>query len=209
MRGEANGGEQRHLHDAEEEEEDEVEEQRQRTQRAARPSSGPQQQRRSALAPAPGAAMRNGGYVGKHRLSAAIARLDQELQSLQVSPSSFSPSPMNLVRHAYCNQEPLHSLCASLCCGCDDARFLKNLSQPAFISKVGVLTGILAELSELESMESASTACQEVISSTEGKPDPLLPITSGPENASWERWFQRVRSSRSNKWWASKGSDFS
>ncbi|KAG8069714.1 hypothetical protein GUJ93_ZPchr0006g44718 [Zizania palustris] len=145
MRGEANGGEQRHLHDAEEEEE--VEEQRQRTQRAARPSSDPQQQRRSA--PAPGAAMRNGGYVGKHRLSAAIARLDQELQSLQ------------------------------------------------------------AELSELESMEPASTACQEVISSTEGKPDPLLPITSGPENASWERWFQRVRSSRSNKWWASKGSDFS
>uniref|UniRef100_A0A453N906 Uncharacterized protein n=1 Tax=Aegilops tauschii subsp. strangulata TaxID=200361 RepID=A0A453N906_AEGTS len=40
-----------------------------------------------------------------------------------------------------------------------------------------------------------------VITSTEGKPDPLLPITSSPENSSWDRWFQRVRSSRSNKWW--------
>ncbi|KAG8058076.1 hypothetical protein GUJ93_ZPchr0002g26144 [Zizania palustris] len=148
MRGEANGEEQRHLHDAEEEgeEEERVDAQRQRAQRAARPSSAPQQQR---SAPAPGAVMRSVGYVGKHRLSAAIARLDQELQSLQ------------------------------------------------------------KELDELETMKPASVACQEVISSTEGKPDPLLPITSGPENASWERWFQRVRSSRSNKWWASKGSDFS
>lgn len=65
------------------------------------------------------------------------------------------------------------------------------------------------ELNELETMEPASTACQDVITSTEGKPDPLLPITSGPENSSWDRWFQRVRSSRSNKWWASRGSDFS
>ncbi|KAF0925089.1 hypothetical protein E2562_015380 [Oryza meyeriana var. granulata] len=155
MRGEANGEEQRHhLHDDAEEEEGEggecleaAEEQRQRAQRAGRPSSGPQQQQRPA--PAAGAGIRSVGYVGKHRLSAAIARLDQELQSLQ------------------------------------------------------------DELNELETMEPASAACQEVIASTEGKPDPLLPVTSGPENASWERWFQRVRSSRSNKWWASKGSDFS
>uniref|UniRef100_A0A0E0JVB5 G protein gamma domain-containing protein n=1 Tax=Oryza punctata TaxID=4537 RepID=A0A0E0JVB5_ORYPU len=146
MRGEANGEEEQrrnHLReDAAAEEEEEG--QRQRAQRAARPASGQQR-----MAVGGGAAMRSVGYVGKHRLSAAIARLDQELQSLQ------------------------------------------------------------DELNELETMEPASAACQEVITSTEGKPDPLLPVTSGPENASWERWFQRVRSSRSNKWWASKGSDFS
>jgi len=156
MRGEANGGEARRPRGEDREHEDEEEEERQggegapspqgqlQTQRPARPPSGPQQQQQQ-----PPARTRNVGYVGKHRLSAAIARLDQELQSLQ------------------------------------------------------------EELNELETMEPASTACQDVITSTEGKPDPLLPITSGPENSSWDRWFQRVRSSRSHKWWASRGSDFS
>lgn len=142
MRGEANGGNRRPR--GEEEGAEEPPQQRGQAAEeegaAARPSSGQQ--------PAPVVATRNVGYVGKHRLSAAIQRLDQELQSLQ------------------------------------------------------------DELDELESMESASAACQEVITSTEGKPDPLLPITSSPENSSWDRWFQRVRSSRSNKWWQSKGSDF-
>ncbi|CAN6237048.1 unnamed protein product [Urochloa humidicola] len=153
MRGEAtaNGGEGHRPLGEEQEREDEEERQGgegappqrqvQAQRPAARPSSGPH--------PPPPGTLRNVGYVGKHRLSAAIARLDQELQSLQ------------------------------------------------------------DELNELETMEPASTACQDVITSTEGKPDPLLPITSGPENSSWDRWFQRVRSSRSNKWWASRGSDFS
>ncbi|KAG2648401.1 guanine nucleotide-binding protein subunit gamma 2-like [Panicum virgatum] len=147
MRGEANGGEGRRPRGEDPDHEDEEgappqRQQQQQPQRpAARPPSGPQQ-------PPPPAMTRNVGYVGKHRLSAAIARLDQELQSLQ------------------------------------------------------------DELNELETMEPASTACQDVITSTEGKPDPLLPITSGPENSSWDRWFQRVRSSRSNKWWASRGSEF-
>ncbi|KAG0531633.1 hypothetical protein BDA96_04G039300 [Sorghum bicolor] len=170
MRGQANGVEDRRPrgddHEADDDEEDSEEEeeegrhrgqgqgqgqgqgpppQQRRHQQTQRPSSGPQQQQQQHQPPP---LTRNVGYVGKHRLSAAIARLDQELQSLQ------------------------------------------------------------EELDELETMESASVACQEVITSTQGKPDPLLPITSGPENSSWDRWFQRVRS-RSNKWWASKGSDFS
>lgn len=159
MRGQANGGE-GHRPRAEDHEEDDAEEeerrrgegapqQAQRPTATARPSSGPQQQQQPQPQNPPQPVARNLGYVGKHRLSAAISRLDQELQSLQ------------------------------------------------------------DELNELESMESASAACQEVIISTEGKPDPLLPITSGPENSSWDRWFQPVRSSRSNKWWASRSSDFS
>uniref|UniRef100_A0ACD5Z922 Uncharacterized protein n=1 Tax=Avena sativa TaxID=4498 RepID=A0ACD5Z922_AVESA len=142
MRGEANGvdhGGDRRLRG--EEEEQPQQGQAAEEGQAARPSSGQQQQQTAV-------ATRNVGYVGKHRLSAAIQRLDQELQSLQ------------------------------------------------------------DELDELETMEFASAACQEVITSTEGKPDPLLPITSSPENSSWDRWFQRVRSSRSSKWWQSKGSDF-
>ncbi|KAL6888638.1 hypothetical protein ACP4OV_009664 [Aristida adscensionis] len=163
MRGEANGGRQEEEEEverprAEEREEEEDREGEEEEQRRRRRGEGPPQRRQQGRggrtsgpqqpAPSP-AAPRNVGYVGKHRLSAAITRLDQELQSLQ------------------------------------------------------------DELNELETMEPASAACQEVITSTEGKPDPLLPITSGPENSSWDRWFQRVRSSRSNKWWASRGSDFS
>jgi guanine nucleotide-binding protein subunit gamma 1/2, plant len=105
MRGEANGEEaqqQPHPVRGEEEEDDDDERQQpdqgppqqrqhghaQRT--ASRPSSGQQQQ--------PPVAMRSVGYVGKHRLSAAIARLDQELQSLQVraslSPVSTETQPL-------------------------------------------------------------------------------------------------------------------
>ncbi|XP_020177576.1 guanine nucleotide-binding protein subunit gamma 2 [Aegilops tauschii subsp. strangulata] len=146
MRGEANGGDRRPRDEEGEGEEEEEPPQQQEEERAARPSS--EQQQPVAAEAAATTTTRSVGYVGKHRLSAAIQRLDQELQSLQ------------------------------------------------------------DELNELETMEPASAACREVITSTEGKPDPLLPITSSPENSSWDRWFQRVRSSRSNKWWQSKGSDF-
>lgn len=81
MRGEANGGDRRLQEEEEEEQQQQQQrrvEQRQhvRQRTASRPSSGQQPLQ-------PAAAMRNVGYVGKHRLSAAIARLDQELQSLQ------------------------------------------------------------------------------------------------------------------------------
>ncbi|KAJ8471726.1 hypothetical protein OPV22_026069 [Ensete ventricosum] len=89
---------------------------------------------------------RNGNFLGKHRLSAAISRLNQEIQYLQ------------------------------------------------------------EELNELETMEPSSAACKEILLSTEGKPDAFLPVTPGPENAAWHRWFQRVRSSHSRKWWTHKGS---
>ncbi|KAM3239824.1 hypothetical protein ACQJBY_053486 [Aegilops geniculata] len=148
MRGEANGGDRRPRDEEGEEEEEPPQQREEEQERTSRPSSGQQQQQQPAAAGGTTTTTRSVGYVGKHRLSAAIQRLDQELQSLQ------------------------------------------------------------DELNELETMEPASAACREVITSTEGKPDPLLPITSSPENSSWDRWFQRVRSSRSNKWWQSKGSDF-
>ncbi|WOL19805.1 hypothetical protein Cni_G28607 [Canna indica] len=88
---------------------------------------------------------RTGDFLGKHRLSAAISRLNQEIQFLE------------------------------------------------------------EELNELEAMEPSSSACKEIFLSTEGKPDAFLPITPGPENTAWHRWFQRVRSSHSRKWWMHKG----
>ncbi|CAL9039301.1 guanine nucleotide-binding protein subunit gamma 2-like [Musa acuminata AAA Group] len=92
---------------------------------------------------------RTGDFLGKHRLSAAISRLNQEIQYLQ------------------------------------------------------------AELDEIETMKPSSEACKAVVLSTEGKSDALLPVTPGPENPAWHRWFQRVPSSHSRKWWTHKGSDVS
>ncbi|XP_008776757.1 guanine nucleotide-binding protein subunit gamma 2-like [Phoenix dactylifera] len=85
---------------------------------------------------------RTGDFLGRHRLSAAINRLNQEIHSLQ------------------------------------------------------------EELDKLDSTEPSSAACKEVLVSTEGIPDALLPVTSGPEIVAWNRWFERVRSSHGHKWWA-------
>lgn len=91
MRGEANGGEDRREPRGEDREHDDEGEERQRQPQeqrpTPRPSSGPQPQPQHQ--PTPPVMMRNVGYVGKHRLSAAIARLDQELQSLQVCTLLF------------------------------------------------------------------------------------------------------------------------
>ncbi|GLJ11165.1 hypothetical protein SUGI_0145110 [Cryptomeria japonica] len=41
------------------------------------------------------------------------------------------------------------------------------------------------ELDELEHTVEASTVCKEVLHTVENRPDPLLPITVGPENTQW------------------------
>ncbi|XP_028555151.1 guanine nucleotide-binding protein subunit gamma 2 isoform X1 [Dendrobium catenatum] len=66
-----------------------------------------------------------------------------------------------------------------------------------------------SELEELDKMEPSSAACNDVLSSMEGIPDALLPITKGPEHSAWERWFQPVRSSRNRKWWSNRESNVS
>jgi hypothetical protein len=93
MRGEANGGGEdrwprgeNQEHDGDGGDEERPQRQAQAQRPATRPSSGPQPsppQNQQHPPPLPGV-LRNVGYVGKHRLSTAITRLDQELQSLQV-----------------------------------------------------------------------------------------------------------------------------
>ena len=116
MRGQANGVEDRRPrgddHEADDDDEDEEEEEgrhrgqgppQQRRNQAQRPSSGPQQQQQQPRPPPP--LTRNVGYVGKRRLSAAIARLDQELQSLQVT-ARLAPLPA-LLLSALLDQHPI------------------------------------------------------------------------------------------------------
>uniref|UniRef100_A0A7N0UE33 G protein gamma domain-containing protein n=1 Tax=Kalanchoe fedtschenkoi TaxID=63787 RepID=A0A7N0UE33_KALFE len=46
------------------------------------------------------------------------------------------------------------------------------------------------ELAQVEKMDLASAVCQEFVVSVESRPDPLLPITNGPLNPAWDRWFE-------------------
>ncbi|XP_057505913.1 guanine nucleotide-binding protein subunit gamma 2-like [Actinidia eriantha] len=55
------------------------------------------------------------------------------------------------------------------------------------------------ELEQLEKMESASAACKELLSIVETKPDALLPVTNGPTNLSWDRWFEGPQESKGCK----------
>ncbi|GLU03587.1 hypothetical protein SLE2022_207770 [Rubroshorea leprosula] len=46
------------------------------------------------------------------------------------------------------------------------------------------------EIEELERTNNLSTVCEELLSDIESRPDPLLPLTHGAINSSWDRWFE-------------------
>ncbi|KAE8675093.1 Guanine nucleotide-binding protein subunit gamma 1 [Hibiscus syriacus] len=46
------------------------------------------------------------------------------------------------------------------------------------------------EMEELERTDNVSTVSEELLLSLETRPDPLLPVTHGPINPSWDRWFE-------------------
>ncbi|KAF3446032.1 hypothetical protein FNV43_RR11210 [Rhamnella rubrinervis] len=60
---------------------------------------------------------------------------------------------------------------------------------------------IQEELNELETLDGSSIVCKELVSSVETTPDPLLPMSKGPLDASWDRWFRGSHNSRNNKRW--------
>ncbi|KAJ0035046.1 hypothetical protein Pint_24717 [Pistacia integerrima] len=57
------------------------------------------------------------------------------------------------------------------------------------------------ELEELDRMEKASMACKEMLSNVEARPDPLLPVTTGPLNPLWDRWFEGPQESKGCRCW--------
>ncbi|CAA0814936.1 Guanine nucleotide-binding protein subunit gamma 1 [Striga hermonthica] len=81
------------------------------------------------------------GIMGKHRMTAAIAFLNQQIQILQ------------------------------------------------------------DEIDELDNIGGVSTVCPELIASVDTVPDALLPVTRGPADVGWDRWFQGAHSSRSRRRW--------
>lgn len=57
------------------------------------------------------------------------------------------------------------------------------------------------ELEQLDKIEKASAACNETLSNVEAIQDPLLPITNGPLNPLWDRWFERPKESQGCRCW--------
>ncbi|PKI54213.1 hypothetical protein CRG98_025393 [Punica granatum] len=57
------------------------------------------------------------------------------------------------------------------------------------------------ELEQLETIGESSIVCRELIPSVESNPDPLLPVTRGPADAGWDRWFRGDNTSRKHKRW--------
>ncbi|CAL0327232.1 unnamed protein product [Lupinus luteus] len=64
---------------------------------------------------------------------------------------------------------------------------------------------IQEELEELETMGESSVVCKSIISSVESIPDPLLPLTKGSVDVSWDRWFGGgSHDSRNHKRWINR-----
>ncbi|PHT85783.1 Guanine nucleotide-binding protein subunit gamma 1 [Capsicum annuum] len=57
------------------------------------------------------------------------------------------------------------------------------------------------ELELLDKMEKASATCKEMLSNVETNPDPLLPVTHGPTNPSWDRWFEGPQDASGCRCW--------
>ncbi|XP_022138326.1 guanine nucleotide-binding protein subunit gamma 2-like [Momordica charantia] len=57
------------------------------------------------------------------------------------------------------------------------------------------------ELEQLEKLDKASTACKEMLSNVETRPDPLLPQTHGPLTPQWDRWFEGPQDSKGCRCW--------
>ncbi|XP_065634074.1 guanine nucleotide-binding protein subunit gamma 2 isoform X1 [Quercus suber] len=57
------------------------------------------------------------------------------------------------------------------------------------------------ELEQLEKMEKASAASEEMLSNVESRPDPLLSVTTGPINPFWDRWFEGPQDSKGCRCW--------
>ncbi|OVA09879.1 Ammonium transporter [Macleaya cordata] len=57
------------------------------------------------------------------------------------------------------------------------------------------------ELEELEKTERVSAACKDLLLNVEARPDPLLPVTHGPANPFWDRWFEGPQESQGCRCW--------
>ncbi|KMZ56064.1 Guanine nucleotide-binding protein subunit gamma 1 [Zostera marina] len=54
------------------------------------------------------------------------------------------------------------------------------------------------ELDELKNKDDVTIPCKELLESIQKNPDPLLSLTKGPTNPTWNRWFEAQFDSNNN-----------
>ncbi|XP_075641511.1 guanine nucleotide-binding protein subunit gamma 2-like [Castanea sativa] len=79
--------------------------------------------------------------------------------------------------------------------------FGKHRMSAAITNLQSQINAIQEELDQVEALGKSSAVCQELISSVESIPDPLLPSTMGPADVSWDRWFRGAHNSKNQKRW--------
>lgn len=114
-------------------------------------------------------------------LTAVSYKNNRKMQS--VEPESASPTTHRLQSLSAADTRGKHRIQAELKRLEQETRFLEE------------------ELEQLERMEMASAACNEMLSNTETRPDPLLPTTYGPLNPLWDRWFEGPQDSKGCRCW--------
>nr|XP_043607682.1 guanine nucleotide-binding protein subunit gamma 2-like [Erigeron canadensis] len=118
---------------------------------------------------------------------------DQHLQHKSTTSSSSSRSQNNNMNRTSSSSSGMGS----------SSNFIGKHRLAAIISLQNQQIQIIQEeLDQLETLGESSLVCQELISSVESSTDALLPVTKGPADAGWDRWFQRAnQSSRNRKRW--------
>ncbi|XP_016511075.1 guanine nucleotide-binding protein subunit gamma 2-like isoform X1 [Nicotiana tabacum] len=111
--------------------------------------------------------------------------LDNELQTEVLSPSSSMADTII---------KPISRTTVNFVMG-------KHRMAAAIASLDQQIHFIQEEMEQLESYGEASVVCKEFLSIVESKPDALLPVTKGPSDVKWDRWFQGANGSRRNKRW--------
>ncbi|KAG6395167.1 hypothetical protein SASPL_145806 [Salvia splendens] len=124
---------------------------------------------------------------GKHRISAELKRLEQEIRFLEI-PRIMHTAGYE-VDFTYLMPYEMRS------------NMLTGTYRCEFCILKIPLFDLEEELEQLEKMENASSACKEMLINIETRPDPLLPETIGPINTIWDRWFEGPQESSGCRCW--------
>ncbi|KAK9052800.1 hypothetical protein SSX86_029430 [Deinandra increscens subsp. villosa] len=129
----------------------------------------------------------------------------QNPSSSPTSAQSIMDSPSQPNRSTSPSQQPnINGHDRRTFSGLGSSNFIGKHRLAAIISQQNLqIQAIQEELDQLETLGESSLVCEQLISSVESSTDALLPVTRGPADGGWDRWFQRASqsSSRNRKRW--------
>ncbi|KAL9273459.1 Guanine nucleotide-binding protein subunit gamma 1-like protein [Drosera capensis] len=163
---------------------------------------------------------------GKHRVLAELKRMEQETRCLEgigygllARVVTFEKNMTAILLHELTVEDEGRSL-GLKCFKCSDYEVqgfgsgvllddheITDKEDDAEARSVNPLLASLCsfvrrkELADLDNLERASAACEEVLNHVQTKPDPLLPETNGPLHPSWDRWFEGLQEVKGCRCW--------